>query len=290
MSVAIASREKVFAVCDDLWSKGDVPSVRSVRALLGGGNFATITKLIKEWKQQNQVEAVDTPIQVPAEVQEAFIRAYAVAVQTAQTSEDSDRVRLLEDEVSALRQQLAESEIKQDTLRQIMTALNSESVDELRRQLAESESRVIELELQASDDRETLHWQETKIRDLDTTCKELREKTAELQVKAKTADTLARELAEERKTSEERLRRVRELEGELKQATDRIQVQPDPGTTQAVHQLRKENADLVQRVEALKQELYLASLAQVPTTPIAPSDQAPAVTPKRRGRPKKSEP
>lgn len=67
-------KDKIFAVCNSLTSKGIKPTLESVRKELGGGSFSTINPILKEWKEsQTSKPMVIAPI--PPEAAKAVEQA-----------------------------------------------------------------------------------------------------------------------------------------------------------------------------------------------------------------------
>ncbi len=73
-----ADKTNIFAICDELNSKGEKPTLARVREALGGGSFTSIQPLLREWKDQRQATAITHTADTPPELIEL---AKSMAVQ-----------------------------------------------------------------------------------------------------------------------------------------------------------------------------------------------------------------
>ena len=60
-----SNKEKIIAVAEKLEAQGVNPTQVTVREALGGGSFATIGPVLKEWKESKKENHALTEIQVP---------------------------------------------------------------------------------------------------------------------------------------------------------------------------------------------------------------------------------
>lgn len=92
--------EDVTAACEHLNSEGQAPTVRRLRAELGGGSNTTLLTHLNRWQQQRRA-ALQTDTHLPAKVVEALNRALAETSASARAERET--------EVAELNAQLAEA-------------------------------------------------------------------------------------------------------------------------------------------------------------------------------------
>lgn len=118
------TREDVFTAAGEVFASGKNPTQAAVRARLGKGSFATISKYLQEWRSQQQPEAdVETvEEEMPEQVRLLFRRAYSAIRTHVDSSAIAEQVALLETENETLRDALADHEKTKAELAGLRTA------------------------------------------------------------------------------------------------------------------------------------------------------------------------
>jgi len=62
--MSVTTKERIFAIADDLDANGQNPTLAAVRKALGGGSFTTISEAMTEWKARKA--AKEKPVSEPA--------------------------------------------------------------------------------------------------------------------------------------------------------------------------------------------------------------------------------
>lgn len=88
---ATITQEQVNAVADSIRAGGTKPTARAVREALGGGSMATVLKFLQAW-QSRQVQAIETPIALPAGLQRSLVDWIGQEVATAKADLQADLV------------------------------------------------------------------------------------------------------------------------------------------------------------------------------------------------------
>jgi Plasmid replication region DNA-binding N-term len=117
------SREEVFAACEKVWKNGKPVTPQNVRAILATGSFTTISKYIKEWKEQSEKELIQADIPIPEEMHGIFKehdqRLYNRIYLEASLNCADERIDILERENDILRdenERLREEKVKVELL------------------------------------------------------------------------------------------------------------------------------------------------------------------------------
>ncbi len=100
------TRDDVYAAASGIFSQGKNPTQAAVRAELGKGSFATISKYLQEWRQEQQESGVDfgESQSIPDEHLRQLQRFYWGLRSSVEVSSVSDQVEILEQENERLRQ------------------------------------------------------------------------------------------------------------------------------------------------------------------------------------------
>lgn len=78
-----SSKEKIIAAAEKLEAEGVNPTQVTVREALGGGSFATIGPILKEWKESKKEDHALTEIQVPEAITERLEQLQGAVWQAA---------------------------------------------------------------------------------------------------------------------------------------------------------------------------------------------------------------
>lgn len=99
------TREEVFAAASELEASGEKVSQRTVRAHMGGGSYATIGPILKEWQEKREGTAKAAEIVMPEVVAERFSTAckslWNEAVAEAQKGVETERQSLAAEQARA---------------------------------------------------------------------------------------------------------------------------------------------------------------------------------------------
>lgn len=106
-----SNKERVIAAAEKLESEGVNPTQVTVREALGGGSFATIGPILKEWKETKKEDHALTEIQVPEAITER-LEALQGAV-WSEAVEEADRRLAAEREALHQAQEAAAAEVRE---------------------------------------------------------------------------------------------------------------------------------------------------------------------------------
>jgi chromosome segregation ATPase len=161
MTVAIASKEKVFAAADLLASTGEKITLEKLRVALGGGSLSTISELHSQWRDLQASSKPAPPIAEPApaalgeRMAAMLASAWADALAMANARLDSERAALAGTR-GVLEEQRREALESGDAMATELDAANTmlaqfaanaqtsaEELAQLRQQLAKSEAETM---------------------------------------------------------------------------------------------------------------------------------------------------
>ena len=95
------TKEDVFRTAQNIWdNQGKRPTQEAVRALLGRGSFATISKHLKEWREEykDSLTAPEAEETIPDDFVPMFQRFYNSVKANVEEAIVTEQVRLLETE------------------------------------------------------------------------------------------------------------------------------------------------------------------------------------------------
>ncbi len=100
------TRDDVYSAASNIFSQGKNPTQAAVRSALGKGSFATISKYLQEWRQEQQDSGIDLAEGqvVPEEYLQQFQRFYWGLRSNVETAIVSEQVGMLEQENEQLHQ------------------------------------------------------------------------------------------------------------------------------------------------------------------------------------------
>ena len=107
-------KDDVFRAAQAIWDKeGKRPTQEAVRALLGRGSFATISKHLKEWREEykDSLTAPEAEQTIPEEFIPMFQRFYNSVKANIEENAVTEQVRLLETENDRLQTELEDYRI-----------------------------------------------------------------------------------------------------------------------------------------------------------------------------------
>ncbi|MBQ4840016.1 DNA-binding protein [Pseudoalteromonas luteoviolacea] len=158
------SKDQIIEAAEALVSEGINPSMQSVRERLGGGSFATISPVLRKWKEDREATTVAV-LEMPSDVKSALER-FGVDLWKAASSLASAQFEKLKEESrssidsannerdEALREiELLESQVM---LRDDQMASFHDENDLLRSQLNEESNKNIALQQRVTDLQETI--------------------------------------------------------------------------------------------------------------------------------------
>lgn len=158
------SKDQIIEAAEALVSEGINPSMQSVRERLGGGSFATISPVLRKWKEDRESTTVAV-LEMPSDVKSALER-FGVDLWKAASSLASAQFEKLKEESrssidrannerdEALREiELLESQVM---LRDDQMASFHDENDLLRSQLNEESNKNIALQQRVTDLQETI--------------------------------------------------------------------------------------------------------------------------------------
>ena len=108
------NQDDVFRAAQAIWdNQGKRPTQEAVRALLGRGSFATISKHLKEWREEykDSLTAPEAEQTIPEEFLPMFQRFYNSLKANVEENVVTEQVRLLETENDRLQSQLEDYRI-----------------------------------------------------------------------------------------------------------------------------------------------------------------------------------
>jgi chromosome segregation ATPase len=227
-----SNKEKIIAAAENLEARGVNPTQVTVREALGGGSFATIGPVLKEWKESKKEDHALTEIKVPQTITERLEQLQGAVWQAA--VDEAERRLTAEREALLLAQERAASDV----------AEQMESVAALE---SEAEKHLAQIE--------TL---ETDLESRSTQMDHLRAELAEVKERANNdahtaAEAMAREVTR-REAAEARAERAELLHREaIEQGrSDLAALKNDHNADMAA--AKRESAEAVKKAESLAQE------------------------------------
>jgi hypothetical protein len=118
-----SNKEKIIAVAEKLEAQGVNPTQVTVREALGGGSFATIGPVLKEWKESKKENHALTEIQVPEAIIERLEQLQGAVWQAA--VDEAERRLVVEREALKVAQAQALAEVVEQ--RESVAALETEA-------------------------------------------------------------------------------------------------------------------------------------------------------------------
>jgi chromosome segregation ATPase len=118
-----SNKEKIIAVAEKLEAQGVNPTQVTVREALGGGSFATIGPVLKEWKESKKENRALTEIQVPEVIIERLEQLQGAVWQAA--VDEAERRLVVEREALKAAQDQVLAEVAEQ--RESVAALESEA-------------------------------------------------------------------------------------------------------------------------------------------------------------------
>jgi len=118
-----SNKEKIIAVAEKLEAQGVNPTQVTVREALGGGSFATIGPVLKEWKESKKENHALTEIQVPEVIIERLEQLQGAVWQAA--VDEAERRLVVEREALKVAQDQALAEVAEQ--RESVAALEAEA-------------------------------------------------------------------------------------------------------------------------------------------------------------------
>jgi len=227
-----SNKEKIIAAAENLEAQGVNPTQVTVREALGGGSFATIGPVLKEWKEAKKEDRALTEIQVPETITERLEQLQGAVWQAA--VDEAERRLTAEREALLLAQERAASDVAEQM--ESVAALESEADKHLAR------IEALETDLEARS----------------TQVDHLRAELAEVKERANNdahtaAETMAREITR-REAAEARAERAEALHREAVEQgrADLAALKNDHNTDMAA--AKREAAEAVKKAESLAQE------------------------------------
>ncbi len=136
----IATREKVFAAADKLFAQGEIVTKEKVRKEVKGGSHSTISKYLREWKEQEDNEIPVKTYPMPESIKKTYdemrdIHWNAFCTRYEQIT-DNQIIAELEEENNTLRERLEVTEEDSIRLKQLQELYNK-AIEQQRQDAAE---------------------------------------------------------------------------------------------------------------------------------------------------------
>lgn len=227
-----SNKEKIIAAAEKLEAQGVNPTQVTVREALGGGSFATIGPVLKEWKESKKEDHALTEIQVPETITERLEQLQGAVWQVA--VDEAERRLTAEREALLLAQERAASDVAEQM--ESVAALESEADKHLAR------IEALETDLEAHSN---------QVDNLKAELAETKERATNDAHNA--AENLARE-ASHREAAEARAERAEALHREAieQSRADLAALKNEHNTDMAA--AKREAAEAVKKAESLAQE------------------------------------
>lgn len=227
-----SNKEKIIAAAENLEAQGVNPTQVTVREALGGGSFATIGPVLKEWKTSKKEDHALTEIQVPVTITERLEQLQGAVWQVA--VDEAERRLTAEREALLLAQERAASDVAEQM--ESVAALESEADKHLAR------IEALETDLEARNN---------QVDDLKVELAETKERATNDAHNA--AENLARE-ASHREAAEARAGRAEALHRDAVEQSraDLAALKNEHNTDMAA--AKREAAEAVKKSETLAQE------------------------------------
>lgn len=227
-----SNKEKIIAAAENLEAQGVNPTQVTVREALGGGSFATIGPVLKEWKESKKEDHALTEIQVPQTITERLEQLQGAVWQAA--VDEAERRLTAEREALLLAQERAASDV------------------------AEQMESVAALEFEAEKHLAQIETLETDLEARSTQMDHLRAELAEVKERANNdahtaAEAMAREVTR-REAAEARAERAELLHREAVEQgrSDLAALKSDHHADMAA--AKRESSEAVKKAESLAQE------------------------------------
>lgn len=227
-----SNKEKIIAAAENLEAQGVNPTQVTVREALGGGSFATIGPVLKEWKESKKEDRALTEVQVPETITERLEQLQGAVWQAAV----GEAERRLTAEREALQQ--AQERAAVDVAEQMESVVALES--EAEKHLARIEALETDLEARST--------QVDHLRAELSEVKESASNDAHTASEAMARETSHREAAEARAERAEALHREAIEQGR----TDLAALKNEHNTDMAA--VKREASEAVKKAENLAQE------------------------------------
>lgn len=227
-----SNKEKIIAAAERLEAQGVNPTQVTVREALGGGSFATIGPVLKEWKESKKEDHALTEIQVPQTITERLEQLQGAVWQAA--VDEAERRLTAEREALLLAQERAASDVAEQM--ESVAALESEA----EKHLAQIETLETDLEARS-----------TQMDNLRAELAEVKERAnsdAHTASEAMARETSRREAAEARAERAEALHREAIEQGRA----DLAALKNEHNTDMAA--VKREASEAVKKAETLAQE------------------------------------
>ena len=174
----VATREKILEAIAKLVEEGKTPTLEGVRAIIGGGSFTTLARVLNEWKAEQKAKpapAEPATESVPldlAEKGENYAKGFVRELWEASQQKSEERLKAEREELSKLKAQL-EAEGKE-----VMEAADRIAAENegLREQIAKQKEELVAAQAKLA---ETL----AEVSNLRGQCEGLREQFATLVAK-----------------------------------------------------------------------------------------------------------
>jgi len=148
MTEVIATKERVYAACEQIYAEGKPVTQEKVRAIIGGGSFSTVGKLVKEWKERedNDISAKSYPIpdHIKKTYEEANQQHWNSFCGKVELISNNEKIFELEKEIESLQDKLKIAEqdsIRLEELRKTREQ-EREEYQQMVRQLAQNASDI----------------------------------------------------------------------------------------------------------------------------------------------------
>jgi hypothetical protein len=96
--------EELFETANRLQAEGKEVTALTLLEALGGGSLRTIYKHLETWQQSRPVQVINTPDEIPPQVQASFAAAWRLAAQEARLEVAQVKEKAKEEVAAALRQ------------------------------------------------------------------------------------------------------------------------------------------------------------------------------------------
>jgi chromosome segregation ATPase len=227
-----SNKEKIIAAAENLEARGVNPTQVTVREALGGGSFATIGPVLKEWKESKKEDHALTEIKVPQTITERLEQLQGAVWQAA--VDEAERRLTAEREALLLAQERAASDVAEQM--ESVAALESEA----EKHLAQIETLETDLESRST--------QMDHLRAELAEVKERANNDAHTATEAMAREVTRREAAEARAERAELLHREAIEQGR----SDLAALKNDHNADMAA--AKRESAEAVKKAESLAQE------------------------------------
>jgi len=136
----IATREKVFTAADKLFAQGIVVTQEKIRKEIGGGSHSTISKYLREWKEQEDNEIPVKTYPMSDSIKKLYEEVTGIHWNTFcaryELITDNQIIAELEEENNTLRERLEIAEKDSIRLEQL-DKLYKEAIEQQRQDAAE---------------------------------------------------------------------------------------------------------------------------------------------------------